>query len=370
MSLNGDLKKRGRAALPDYEHAKHVSSFARKLLTEWKRLELPLTEQHVVVAVSGGADSTALLLALDELARAEMLESKVTVAHLNHGLREEAGEADARWVASLATELGCEIALDEVDVRERARDEGDNLEQAARLARYQFLTEVAARSEAIAVLTAHTMEDQAETVLLRLMRGSGLEGLRGIEPVRVLSEKRKILLVRPLLGWARRAETVAYCKEREIDFRTDAMNEDERFARVRVRKQLLPLMRSFNGRVVEALARTAGLLREDAKALQLASRALLEAAQCEATSGVPALRVNVIARALPAVRRRALRQWLAAARGDTRRLELAHLLAVERLLKGERGGRIAELPGGSRVERRRGLLVFHTEKVEKGDSGV
>jgi tRNA(Ile)-lysidine synthase len=343
---------------------RRVGSFARKLLIEWKHLKLPLAEWRAVVAVSGGADSTALLLALDELVRAERLELKLTVAHLNHGLRGEESEGDARWVAELSKKLGYDISLDEVNVRERAKVSRDNLEQAARRARYEFLADVAARVEACAVLTAHTLDDQAETVLLRLMRGSGLEGLGGMEAVRVLDEKRNIKLVRPLLGWARRAETVAYCEARGVAFRSDAMNEDEAFARVRVRRQLFPLLKTFNVRVVEALARTARLLRDDAEALQAEARGLLKAASVESTSGQPSLCVNMLAKAHASVRRRALRLWLAHARGDLRRLELVHLLGVEKLVFGERGGRVAELPGGCRVERRKTYLLFHQSEED------
>ncbi len=311
----------------------------------------------------------ALLLALNELSSAQRLDLNFTVAHLNHGLREE-GEQDALWVKELARGMNYEIAVGEIDVRGLAATQKDNLEQAARRARYGFLAGAAAQSSASLVLTAHTMDDQAETVLLRLMRGSGLDGLSGIEPVRALDKEKNVSLVRPLLRWARRAETEKYCHARGVTFRTDAMNADERFARVRVRRQLLPLMQTFNGRIVEALSRTAGLLKSDAKALQLAAAELLDAATEKATSGVPSLRVNVLASAPVAVRRRALREWIARVRGDLRRLESVHLLAIEKLVFGERGGRVAELPGRAWVERRRDRLFFHTEIVEKGESGV
>ncbi|HEX8500114.1 MAG TPA: TilS substrate-binding domain-containing protein, partial [Pyrinomonadaceae bacterium] len=162
-----------------------------------------------------------------------------------------------------------------------------------------------------------------------------------------------------------RAETVAYCRARGVEFLSDEMNEDEGFARVRLRRRVLPLLETFNPRAVEAIARAADLLHEDARALEAFAAALLE----EAGEGTPEgesgaarpLRVEVLARAQPALRRRALRLWLARGRGDLRRLGLAHVRAVERLLAGERGGRVAELPGGGRVERRRGLLLFRSE---------
>jgi tRNA(Ile)-lysidine synthase len=339
------------------------------LLKEWKRLGLPVMDERVVVAVSGGADSTALLLALDELLKTGRLGLQLTVAHLDHGLRGEAGEEDARWVLALANELGVEVELRRVDVKESAAVAGDNLEQAARRARYEFLAEVAEKCGARVVLTGHTLDDQAETVLLRLLRGSGAEGLGGIEAVRALVAKGEVQLARPLVCWARRLETEEYCRERGVEFRVDAMNEDERFSRVRVRRQLMPLLESFNPRVVEALSRTAELLREDAAALNAAAEELLSLA-CEEEKNVlsekgasihASLSVDVLGRAPVAVRRRALRLWLARGRGDLRRLELVHLAGVEKLLKGERGGRVAELPGNYFVERRRGRLLLRVK---------
>jgi tRNA(Ile)-lysidine synthase len=348
-----------------------LSGFAGALLREWKRLALPQMNERVVVAVSGGADSAALLLALDELLKSERLSLQLKVAHLDHGLRGEAGKEDARWVEALANALGVEIEVGRAFVKERAASAGDNLEQAARRARYQFLAGVAEEFVARLVLTGHTMDDQAETVLLRLLRGSGAEGLGGIEPVRPLALESEIRLVRPLVGWARRAETEKYCLERGVEFRLDAMNEDERFARVRVRRRLLPLLESFNPRVVETLSRTAELLREDASVLKVAAQELLSRASVEENveggesgASIPAsLSVDVLECARVGVRRRALRLWLEGGRGDLRRVEMVHLSGVEKLLKGERGGRIAELPGGYFVERRRGRLILKCETM-------
>jgi tRNA(Ile)-lysidine synthase len=146
------------------------------------------------------------------------------------------------------------------------------------------------------------------------------------------------------------------------------MNDDHTFARVRVRQQLVPLMQSFNNRVVEALSRTATQLREDGAVLFNNSGALLRQAVVssdesddENETSTPALDVKVLANAPPALRRRALREWLAEARGSARRLEMVHLLAVEKLLEGNAGGRIAELPGGGRVRRRKNRLEFEFE---------
>lgn len=347
-----------------------MTKFLHGLLAEWRRLELPLRNARAVIAVSGGADSTALLLALAELIRAKKLVVKLTVAHLDHGLRGKASKEDAEWVAKLAEQLGCKAVLGRVNVKKRAGKNTDNLEQAARLARYDFLAKVARRERAQMILVAHTMDDQAETVMMNLLRGSGIDGLGGIEPLRLLDNKKRIMLARPLLRWARRADTEEYCRERGVEFRMDEMNLDEKFSRVRVRRRLLPLMETFNSRIVEALSRTALLLREDGTALSIAADELLGRAGEKVSDGsrlknaknkVPGLRVEVLANAQPALRLRALRRWIARGRGDLRRLELVHILAVEQLLAGTRGGRVVELPGGARISRRRGVLQFHPE---------
>lgn len=337
-----------------------LNQFPRMLLAEWRKLKLPFSDETVVVAVSGGADSTALLLALHELRSAHKLSIKICVAHLDHRLRASSAK-DAKWVASLAEKLGYECVVGRSKVAEIARTNADNLEQAARQARYEFLERTAKRKSANYVLTGHTMDDQAETVLLRLMRGSAGSGLGGMELLRPLGKNSAIKLARLLL-WARRIETENYCRLRKTEFLSDEMNDDQKFARVKVRQQLLPLMQSFNNKIVEALSRTASQLREDAAVLLNDSDALLKRAavldQLDDETPRPVLDVKVLANAPPALRRRALRQWISEARGSSRRLEMVHLLAVEKLLEGTAGGRVVELPGGSRVRRRRNRLEF------------
>jgi tRNA(Ile)-lysidine synthase len=340
------------------------------LLADWRKLKLPLSGETIVVAVSGGADSTALLLALEELKRYYKFYNQICVAHLDHRLRKSSSK-DAKWVSELATNLGFKSVIGRSKVAEEARETNDNLEQAARDARYAFLQRTAKRVSAKYVLTAHTMDDQAETVLLRLMRGSAGFGLGGMEAVRPLAKNSSIKLVRPLL-WARRIDTEDYCRLRRIKFLTDEMNDDLSFARVKVRKQLLPMMQSFNNRIVEAISRTAAQLREDGAVLFNDSDALLrraavsneekgeESEESDETKP-PALDVKVLSNAPPALRRRALRQWISEARGGTRRLEMVHLLAVERLLEANSGGKVAELPNGGRVRRRRNRLEFESE---------
>lgn len=344
-----------------------LSYFAKSLLKEWRRLTLPESDAAIVVAVSGGADSTALFLALQELLETEKLRLKLIVAHLDHGLRASSSQ-DAKWVAQLAKRFRFDVALGRVNLKS-PKNNVENLEQAARKARYEFLLNTARQKRADYVLTGHTLDDQAETILMRLLRGSAAEGLSGTPVVRPITQNSKVQLVRPLLSWARRSDTEDYCRERQFDFLSDEMNDDESFLRVRVRKQLLPLMQSFNKRIVETLSRTADLLNEDASALADDAEQLLEAAAESADknneTSAPRLSVSVLLQRPAAVRRRALREWIARERGDLNRIEMVHLLAVDKLLSPGRGGRVAELPDGMTVTRKRGTLELSGKKVLK-----
>jgi len=328
---------------------------------------LPRASATVVIAVSGGADSAALLFALDELIKSKKLKIKMVIAHLNHKLRGKASDADARWVEDISKKLRHPLLAAAVDVKKRAAKSNDNLEQAARRARYEFLEKTAKARKASVVLTAHTMSDQAETVLMNLLRGSGADGLSGIEPVRSIAPGSRTLLARPLLSWAKRSDTEGYCCEHSIDFRVDEMNADEVFARVRVRRQLLPLMESFNPKFVESLVRTTEILREDSLALETAAARLLELSldqqpKIRSDQTADSLRADLLRLAPPALRRRALRLWLARLRGDLRRLESVHIINVENLLLNTKSGRIVELPGGSKISRKGGLIHFHGPK--------
>lgn len=328
------------------------------MLRECRKLKLGDRGDAVVVAVSGGADSVALFLGLDELVRAGKIDVEILIAHLNHKLRGAASDADARWVTLLAKRLGHRAVVRSSDIKARASKSKDNLEQAARRARYEFFVKVAKSNKAGFVLTGHTMNDQAETILLNLIRGSGADGLGGIEPLRALQADSDIVLARPLLSWAHRADTESFCRSKSVIYREDQMNSDENFTRVRVRQELLPLLERFNPRFIETVSRSAEILRDDSLALEAAARRLLDLVSVN-TDGRPGkLRTDLLLVAPSALRRRALRQWLARHRGDLRRIEHAHIVAIERLLMSPKSGRAIELPGGATAFRKDGMLHY------------
>jgi tRNA(Ile)-lysidine synthase len=226
---------------------------------------------------------------------------------------------------------------------------------------------VAKSNSAKLVVTGHTMNDQAETVLLNLIRGSGGDGLRGMEPLRPLVKEIEIVLARPLLSWAARADTEGYCRRHSIDYRQDVMNLDESFARVRVRRQVVPLLEQFNPRFIQGVTRSAEILREDNSALDVAAARLLE---LSANAGRQkrqsmSLHTDLLRVAPAALRRRALRLWLAQQRGDLRRIEHAHIIAIEKLLLSKKSGRVIELPGGAAAFRQDGMLHYRPRQKSK-----
>jgi tRNA(Ile)-lysidine synthase len=215
--------------------------------------------ERVAVAVSGGADSVALLRLLLELR--QELGIVISVAHLNHQLRGADAERDADFVAELAQRHGLEFHLAVRDVRAYAAEHKLSLEAAGRRLRYAFFRALIDQCKVDKVATAHTLDDQAETVLLKLLRGSGLRGLAGIHP-RLRAEDGRVWVVRPLLGTARR-EVEAYLHRLGQPWREDLSNQDRRFRRNRVR-QLLPLLEAeHNPEIRAALAQIAELARAE-----------------------------------------------------------------------------------------------------------
>jgi tRNA(Ile)-lysidine synthase len=373
--------------------------FTRNLLTEWRKLGLPFDDKTFVVAISGGADSVSLAVALNELRDRKKLNLRFVLAHFNHNLRGDESLEDENFVKELAAKFDFELAIGLQNSESKIENQKGNLEQNARLARYAFLDETAKNVSAVAILTAHTLNDQAETFLLNLIRGSGLDGLSGMKPIsslksevsilksqkqisklddesKIQNPKSKIQLVRPLLRWAKREDTENFCLLNEVEFHYDSMNEDLAFRRVRIRKVLLPLLKDFNPKIVETLGKTAALLRENAELLNHSVN--LEATDRENESevenlsskdgendAIEVLLVKDLKNVFPSMRRFIVREWLKNRRGDLRRLSAKHFEAIENLTLSRKSGKIIELPGGESVIKKDGKLYYEKTIVEK-----
>lgn len=307
-----------------------------------------------VVAVSGGPDSTALLAALRETRAGPLV-----VAHLDHGLRGAAArDRERAAVEALAARWGLPCERGAVDVlAERERRGGGSVEGIARALRYGFLGEVAARWKASWVAVGHTADDQAETVLLRLFRGSGLRGVGGMPARRRLSPERpQVGILRPLLACTR-AQVLDYLEARGLPWIEDETNREACFLRNRIRHEVLPLLRDrVHPRVDEALLRLARQAREADEALAELARELLLAAR--AGEG---WRAEVLAAARPAVRARALA--ILAERLAARAPGEVHVRALEALVQGRARG--CQLPGGVALRVRHGQLECVPEREEE-----
>ncbi len=243
----------------------HLRPFEQRLADAWPPNRW--LDSGVLVAFSGGADSTALVAALaalaepqarrtDRAASTDATRGPIVAAHFNHRLRGAESDADARHCVETSQQLGVPCVVGDGDAATLAGEQGDGLEAAARDERYRFLETTAARLGLRYIATAHTLDDQAETVLQRLLRGTGPAGLAGIPRVRSAADGT-IGLVRPLLGFRRR-EVLEYVDSCGLPYRTDASNADVRFTRNRIRHDLLPqLVRDYNPQLVESLGRLA-----------------------------------------------------------------------------------------------------------------
>jgi tRNA(Ile)-lysidine synthase len=294
----------------------------------------------VLVALSGGPDSLALAAATAfEAPRAGVRAGAVIV---DHGL--QAGSEDA---AAQAATQAKHLGLNPVLVRTVTVGTAGGPEAAARDARYADLAEAAAETGAVAVLLGHTLDDQAETVLLGLARGSGSGSLKGMA-------RASGLFLRPLLD-IRRSTTVQACADLGLEPWLDPQNSDPRFSRVRVRESVLPLLeRELGPGVAEALARTATSLREDAEALDGFAEEQLEELAEHAEAGI-SLPVSALAANPPALRQRIIRATVLAEFGQS--LNRGQTLEVARLVTDWHGQAPLDLPG-IKVERLGGLLIF------------
>ena len=308
------------------------------------------TGELVLAACSGGADSLALAAALAFVApRAGLRAGGVTV---DHGLQ----QGSAERATALAARM-CKLGLDPA-LSVKVTPANDN-EAAARAARYDALDKTARECNAQTVLLGHTLDDQAETVLLGLARGSGSRSLAGMPA-------RRGLYRRPLLG-LRRATTAAACAELGLDPWQDPHNHDFRFTRARVRHQLIPVLEETLGPgVAEALARTAGQLRADAECLDdlaFAESGQLRRAGSPADGSEPAgLDVAALAALPAAIRTRVLRDAAVRAGCPPGALAAGHIGAVDALVTAWRGQRWADLPGGVRAGRRAGKVWFSSAR--------
>jgi tRNA(Ile)-lysidine synthase len=316
------------------------------LYTRWshemRRRALFRAGERVGVAVSGGPDSVLLLAFMEKLGRD--LGLAVAAVHFNHRLRGEESDADERFVRQRADELGIEILQGEADVARVAQEKHRNLEATARELRYRFFFSLINQGRLEKVATAHTANDQAETILMRLLRGTGTRGLGGIYPI--LDGK----IVRPFLN-VTRAEVERELQKRNLEWRLDSSNSSPRFQRNKIRMGLLPqLEKDFNPEIVHLLNELAERARDDEEYLeqQAHDRARLWRVREGQEEKIP---IRSLLEFPPAVSRRVLRQMILASRGSLRSITYRHIENLRRFAGESQSGRKLVFPGGVEVRR-------------------
>ncbi len=304
----------------------------------------------IIVSVSGGPDSTALLFALNGLKLDYGL--KLYIAHMDHMFRSsEETKKDYEYVYALSQKLKLPLIFKKIDVPAYAGGSGLSLEEAARGKRYEFLIKVAAEHDARKIAMGHTLDDQAETVLMRMIRGSGLGGLRGIPPKRAINGA---FIIRPLIEcWRRDVE--AYLSGLKISARQDSTNLMQKFLRNRIRHELMLLLERYNPNIKHALARSAWNFSYDYEIVaEAVDRSFSRCGKIK--GGSASLNVKRLKALKPGIRRGVIRKAIEAVKGDLRGIDYSHIEDIEGLMLSGKGA--LDLPAKIRVSRSADILAF------------
>lgn len=320
--------------------------------------------ETIVCAVSGGPDSVAMLHILRELNDVQQLNWKLHVAHVNHGLRGKSSDEDEQFVKGLSDRLKLPFHGTRVDVRAAQKKERMSLEEAARKLRHEFLQKLALEVGAQKIALAHNLDDQAETILHRILRGTGLRGLKGMAPIRVLSRKSDLFVVRPLIE-IERYEIEAYLREKGIAYKTDLTNFDTSITRNKIRHKLIPMIESeFNPRVKMALVKlgqTAGsfylLLREIANEVYENTKML-------SGEGEVCLSVEEFAKLPPAIQTLIIDRAVKTLLGRVPQLNFEHYLEIISLCGEHAYQKTIRLPRGLEARREGYILKIAHPRTE------
>ena len=313
----------------------------------------------VLVGVSGGPDSVALLYML--LSLSPGFSIRLGVAHLNHCLRGEDSDNDAEFVASLARELGLPYYIRKEDVQKYRNTHKLSLEEAARQVRYAFYENMAEKNGFNKIALGHHADDNAESVLMYLLRGSGPRGISGIPPV------REGKFVRPLICLTK-SEIIDFLESDRLKYVSDLTNRDTKHLRNRIRHHLLPMLKaSYNPKITETLNRMASILRTEEEWIEEVINPVFKSCVSAVENKKIALSVSAMYRLHVAAQKRIVRKTIAQVKGNLRRITYTHTDAVLNLLQKGTDCASLDLPDHIRVKRDRGMLLF--SGAESSDAG-
>lgn len=323
--------------------------------------------ERIVIGVSGGPDSIALLHMLVDLNRERGWRLALHVAHLNHRLRGEEADLDAAFIERVAREWGVGVTIESRDIATLSGAHGMGVEETARLERYLFFQRVCLKTGSPFVATAHHADDQVETIVHRLVRGTGIRGLAGIPPIRRLFPNSDVHLIRPLLPFTR-DEIRAYLRDRSIEFRVDASNESDRHTRNRIRNALLPIIEGqFNPEFRRSMLRLSRQARSAREHFDALGQSLYRSAiVSECGDAVELSTISLMGKSY-AARIEAVRCAIAALGASEKRISMQHLERVSRLLDATEAPRSVQLPHGIRAHVSSVTLSIHRKMSQKSE---
>ena len=316
--------------------------------------------EKVLVGVSGGPDSICLLHALHQIRHEYKIE--IAAAHINHMLRGEAAEQDVHYVEEFCKRLTIPIFVKNIDIREMAQEKKISEEVAGREVRYGFFFEIAQKVGAARIAVAHNLNDQAETVLMRFIRGTGLEGLAGISPIRSDG------VIRPLLE-VPRGLIEEYCHQYDLKPRTDETNFQAVYTRNKLRLQLIPqIMEQLNPNFIRSAANTAEMLSADNEFLNLHIGELTEKEFIKKNNGIGMSLTFLLSQHI-AIQRRIIRKAIEILKGDTANIEFKHIEQILVLAESRKTGKELDLPDNVTI---RSIYqnIYFCRKVEKIEEKV
>lgn len=334
-------------------------SFLKKVRETIVHYDMLRKGEKVLAAVSGGSDSMCMLKVLLDLSRSLGLE--VAVANMDHGIRGAESERDSRFVREFAASRGLEL-LQAKSAIKSVPSGGRSIEEIAREKRYAFLKDAARSSGCRAIATGHTLDDQAETVMMRIITGSSPSSLAGVQPVRYDEEVR---IIRPLIR-ADKKEVLAYLKCAGWGFVEDSTNKELDYFRNKVRLEVLPFLERYNPRIKRSLANLSDGVREEFEFI----RSEKEKAFTVGASGVGRVSVSICDMVLQPkpIRKEIFKELVRRAGGNIKKLTYRHWMDADRLIRTGTDGASLDMPGGIRFSRVRDEIVLEKRQLPSPDA--